>query len=88
MDKGEERMDRGENLENLEFVSKGRYLEFFFIWKKRKSSDSQLNFDTRKRGYVINKGREEEKKKKYKKMKRTDEGDDGRVHVSPRWKLL
>lgn len=63
MDKGEERMDRGENLENLEFVSKGRYLEFFFIWKKRKSSDSQLNFDTRKRGYVINKGREEEKKK-------------------------
>lgn len=63
MDRGEERMDRGENLENLEFVSKGRYLEFFFIWKKRKSSDSQLNFDTRKRGYVINKGREEEKKK-------------------------
>lgn len=47
-----------------------------------------MNFDTRKRGYVINKGREEEKKKKYKKMKRTDEGDDGRVHVSPRWKLL
>ena len=34
MDRGEERMDRGENLENLEFVSKGRYLEFFFIWKK------------------------------------------------------
>ena len=63
MDRGEERMDRGENLENLEFVSKGRYLEFFFIWKKRKSSDSQLNFDTRKRGYVNNKGREEEKKK-------------------------
>ena len=60
MDRGEERMDRGENLENLEFVSKGRYLEFFFIWKKRKSSDSQLNFDTRKRGYVINKGREKE----------------------------
>lgn len=57
-------MDRGEPLEFV--VRKQREISgIFFIWK-RKSSDSQLNFDTRKRGYVINKGREEKGGKKKK----------------------
>lgn len=51
-------------------VSKGKYLKFFLSGKGNPPI-SQLNFDTRKRGYVINKEREEKGGKKYKKMKRT-----------------